>query len=50
MIRLALAQGLSTLIAFHLIFNHDYWYLIPLFILQLLAGLNFKIGGEKKWK
>jgi hypothetical protein len=48
MIRLGVANALSALIGVGLIFNHDYWYLIPLFILQILAGLNFKIGGEKE--
>lgn len=47
-IRMGVANVLSSLIGVGLIFNEDYWYLIPLFILQILASLDYKMGGDDK--
>lgn len=47
-IRMGVSNVLSSVIGVGLIYNEDYWYLIPLIILQILASLDFKMGGDGK--
>jgi hypothetical protein len=46
--RLIVANGATAMIGCNLLIHHEYWLLIPLVILQLLAGLNIQFGGDDK--
>jgi hypothetical protein len=46
--RIVVANGATAMIGCNLFIHHEYWLLIPLVILQLLAGLNIKFGGDDK--